>query len=396
MENNKVYVCEECGREFTDESELREVDGELYCNDCFDENFFICDHCGSVCSREEENAVFDMNDNISEVVCDNCCENGYYHCCEDCGRLIDESDSLCIDGNWICDNCRDTGDYGTCENCGDWHHIDNLYYDDRDCCYYCEYCYNEESDIISDYHCHDNTLEFFGDDKNNTVPYLGVELEIDKGIDADECAEYTKSIFPDNFIYFESDGSLSSYGFENITQPATLEYHLGLKNTYKDMFSNAVRLDYRSHNTSTCGLHVHFNRDFFEENEELYVTRLLYIVERFWNELTKFSRRSILNLQRWGAKYDETPEDVVKTWKTEKWNLNRYKAVNLTNDDTIEFRMFRGTLKLNTFIATLQLCHTLIMTAKNIDTEKIQSLRWEDLLQYDEIKAYWEEVKNRQ
>ena len=29
--------------------------------------------------------------------------------------------------------------------------------------------------------------------------------------------------------------------------------------------------------------------------------------------------------------------------------------MNLTNDDTIEFRMFRGTLKFNTLIATLQL-----------------------------------------
>ena len=31
----------------------------------------------------------------------------------------------------------------------------------------------------------------------------------------------------------------------------------------------------------------------------------------------------------------------------------RYTAVNLTNSDTVEIRMFRGTLKLNTLKATL-------------------------------------------
>lgn len=38
-----------------------------------------------------------------------------------------------------------------------------------------------------------------------------------------------------------------------------------------------------------------------------------------------------------------------------KGHGSRYTCVNLTNADTIEFRMFRGTLKLNTLIATLQL-----------------------------------------
>lgn len=38
-----------------------------------------------------------------------------------------------------------------------------------------------------------------------------------------------------------------------------------------------------------------------------------------------------------------------------KKQFERYTCVNLTNRSTIEFRMFRGTLKRNTFIATLQM-----------------------------------------
>ena len=38
----------------------------------------------------------------------------------------------------------------------------------------------------------------------------------------------------------------------------------------------------------------------------------------------------------------------------------RYTAVNLTNSDTVEIRMFRGTLKLNTLKATLQMVNHLV------------------------------------
>ena len=37
------------------------------------------------------------------------------------------------------------------------------------------------------------------------------------------------------------------------------------------------------------------------------------------------------------------------------YHSGRYTCVNLENPATIEFRMFRGTLKYNTLIATLQL-----------------------------------------
>ena len=41
----------------------------------------------------------------------------------------------------------------------------------------------------------------------------------------------------------------------------------------------------------------------------------------------------------------------------------RYTAVNLTNADTVEIRMFRGTLKLNTLKATLQMVNHLVEVA---------------------------------
>ena len=391
---NDYAECKNCGSIHKKNDMYTTNSGDIICEDCLNNgDYFVCDDCGDIFESSDMNDVYDSSGYVSSSVCCSCANN--YDICIDCEEFFESDAIRFVDGiGYVCDSCLENGYYGTCDSCGEWFREDDLEYHEHLDGYYCSDCYPND-EFISNYHSHDNDLEFFGDNKNNNVPYLGVELEIDKGRDNNECAKYSLSCFPNNFIYFEYDGSLNS-GFENITQPATLDYHYGEKNNYEKMFKNAIEMGYRSHDTNTCGFHVHFNRNFYDDNEELYVTRLLYLVEKFWDELVKFSRRDIDSLNRWAKKYDDTPENIVNEWKRDSWKLDRYQAVNLTNDNTIEFRMFRGTLKLNTFIATLQLCNTMIMTAKNIKSiEDIQSMKWEDLLCYDEVKKYWEEVKNR-
>ena len=54
----------------------------------------------------------------------------------------------------------------------------------------------------------------------------------------------------------------------------------------------------------------------------------------------------------------------------------RYTCVNLTNQDTIEFRMFRGTLKSNTLIATLQLVDRICDVAIYLSDDELKALSW--------------------
>ena len=54
----------------------------------------------------------------------------------------------------------------------------------------------------------------------------------------------------------------------------------------------------------------------------------------------------------------------------------RYTCVNLTNPDTIEFRMFRGTLKHNTLIATLQLVDRICDVAIHLSDEELKAMPW--------------------
>ena len=50
--------------------------------------------------------------------------------------------------------------------------------------------------------------------------------------------------------------------------------------------------------------------------------------------------------------------------------------MNLQNEDTIEFRIFRGTLKLNTLIATLQLVDRVCDVALYLSDEELKAMSW--------------------
>lgn len=59
-----------------------------------------------------------------------------------------------------------------------------------------------------------------------------------------------------------------------------------------------------------------------------------------------------------------------------KKNCGRYVAVKLCNYHTIEFRLFRGTLKYNTLIATLELVNQICELAVLMNDDEIAKLSW--------------------
>ena len=139
-------------------------------------------------------------------------------------------------------------------------------------------------------------------------------------------------------------------------------------------------LGYTSHQAGTCGLHVHVSRLAFgetEEQQDTAIARVLYFFEKHWEELLKFSRRTQHQLDQWASRYGykEQPMEILDHAKT-GYHGGRYTCVNLTNRDTIEFRMFRGTLKYNTLIATLQLVDRICDVAIYLSDDELKALSW--------------------
>lgn len=134
-----------------------------------------------------------------------------------------------------------------------------------------------------------------------------------------------------------------------------------------------------------------------EQDEK--IGHVLYLFERFWQELLRFSRRTQRQVAQWAARYGykDTGREIMEHAK--KAYQGRYTCVNLTNTDTIEFRIFRGTLKYNTLIATLQLVEKLCNVAVSLSEERLQALSWSDIMlgiepqRYPELVQYLKELR---
>ena len=329
----------------------------------------VCSHCGELIADENYGHI------NGEIICSECIDR-YCTTCERCGSLMWDSDSYGDDYTTLCRSCYENH-YTHCYDCDALIHNDDSYEYDGE--YYCRECYDNVccGDSIHDYNYKPEPI-FYGDGKR----YFGVELEIDIG--GKDCA-YADEILAvannsDEHIYIKSDGSLND-GMEIVTHPMTLEYHKNF--CWDDIMRKAVSLGYRSHQTSTCGLHIHVNRTAFSDNREEQdeiISRILYFIEHHWNELLKFSRRSEYTMNRWAARYgyEHTPKAIMD--KAKKGNNGRYAAVNLCNYHTVEFRMFRGTLKYNTFIAAIELVNRICDVAMYNTDDSIAKLSWSDFV----------------
>ena len=338
MEENKI-ICSHCGAEITDD-DYSMVNGQIVCSECVEQHTTICDRCGAIIWTSES-----YGDDYT-TLCHHCYQNHYTRC-SICNLLLHEDDCYNLNGEDLCNDC---------------------YHDEVDKCR-----------NIHDYNYKPEPI-FYGDSSR----YFGVELEIDgAGKDDDNAKELLRIANSDNNserVYIKGDGSLDD-GMEIISHPMSLEYHKQF--CWDEIMKKAVSLGYRSHQTSTCGLHIHVNRDSFgdsrDEQDEV-ISRILYFVETHWNEMLKFSRRSEYSMNRWAARYgfEKTGREILD--KAKKGSYGRYTAVNLCNYSTIEFRMFRGTLKYNTLIAALELVNAICDIAVGMSDEGLQKLSWSEFV----------------
>ena len=94
----------------------------------------------------------------------------------------------------------------------------------------------------------------------------------------------------------------------------------------------------------------------------------------------RFSRRTESQMSRWAARYGykNKPKEILDHAKSS--GDNRYTCVNITNWNTIEFRMFRGTLKYNTLIATLELVNQICEYAIRHSDDDLAKISWSEFV----------------
>lgn len=203
------------------------------------------------------------------------------------------------------------------------------------------------------------------------------KLDAEQNLTADEAVS---TALPRGLWHAKHDGSVS--GPEFASHPATLAYWRLARPHVTAMMKALLHGGMRSHDGDTCGLHVNIGTDAFTAHRT--VQRTMWdgiVVEEQRKDvdataahLERFARLVTMN-PRWSTRMSQRTHSSVSHWSPitgyldadynrERWardiaqhgsaGQNRYCVLNAENEGRVEFRLPRGTLRVDRFYAKLE------------------------------------------
>lgn len=279
---------------------------------------------------------------------------------------------ICVD----CANiCSDSDDIYSCDTCG--YYFDQTFYSDwrqRDLC---SECYDEEVECNEcGYYTHENSMDdhvcyrdssgiyeysykprpnFFGRDDY----YFGIELEVEDknewgcGIGADIVYDTLG-----DRVYCKHDGSLND-GFEIVSHPHSLAE---MQNLNWNFLRTLRSKGFRSWDTDTCGLHVHVSRTAFRKDGKRDEAHELRFQKLIYDNSTQVC--AIAGRQSSYARFMDKGKLVPKVKYGQ--SMDRYEAINVQNDHTLEIRVFKGSLRKERVLSAVEFIHSAIEYTRNM------------------------------
>lgn len=351
----------------------------------------ICRECGELIGLNTDQDYIEVDGNY---FCDQgCAESCGYFWCNYCESWQDGESHETHDGQIICDTCFENH-FRECDSCHEIFHEDDMHWDDYGDYCYCDNCWEEEDShqIIKSYHSSsrpDIEIQRTSEDSIQDATF-GTEIECEcVGCNCrDDVASAVDNIVNkcDDLFMFEDDGSLSDNGYETISQPFTMRWFKQNKELFEEMFKTMIDMGARSHDTNTCGFHVHFGRHFFGNKQNESIDRLVYLFEKYKTQLQVFSRRKSYNWCEFPRNRAYNNIEWSKLDEVKGLDKNAFKghhsAINLENYETIEIRIFKGTLNFKTYYATLELVNNIMHYVRDKSDEEVEKGEFEDILDY--------------
>jgi hypothetical protein len=370
--------CVKCG-EHAHYLDVEYVGAMWYCKTCLSESK-KCYNCKTwVIDTSKGKYVRTFND--GDKFCCARCFDHYFTTCKKCGQNV-VSSSICAysDGKHIntdlCKTCI-TDEHELCRDCGYYYRREALH---EELCISCtKNRLKPKKKEVRDYFFKPSMV--FVSKTTTEKDYMGFELEIAQG-DIGKGQEILTDV---KELYLKRDGSVPD-GFEIVSYPLTLRYHIDEMN-YAQLFEQLGNAGFKSHETHNCGLHVHISRDYFGDSprkQSKNIAAFLYLFQKFRNEITIFSRRNSLHYCKFYPFPVPTTTKITKYYQRAQYfnKRDRYMVLNFQNPNTVEVRLFRGTLGYNTFIASLQLVKLFadIAISKKYTSEKaLKEITWIDV-----------------
>ena len=289
-------------------------------------------------------------------------------CCHEVVNTNTDEDIIYSDtlNNWFHTNCLNSLDRcNSCDNAS--YHLEHGI---------CSRCMNSQS--IRNYSFRPNPIFHRVNNKQKSVVNI-----IGRGIG--------KS----NLFYSKSDGSLTEQGVEVVSHPFSWNFWKQYgKNIYDALFSALMSSGYYSAESSEGGMHIHVSKSSVNRTQ---LHKLLWFIYECPSFIKMIAQRS----SRWGSvswssliggyaneSFSKRRAYVSKIAKRKySPRAERYTAINMQPNDTIEFRMFNGTLNIMTLSKSIEFIHSLLSycsqtSFKDIVNNKSETVRVEGYLKF--------------
>lgn len=214
------------------------------------------------------------------------------------------------------------------------------------------------------------------------ILHFGVEIEVDVKYDQDNYdndiilegnnfASLTSiigSAFPSTELFYcKTDSSLSDDGIEVVSHPFSWNFWKTYGQTiYDTLFSTIRSSGYYSAEGAETGMHIHISKSAIRTSQLL---KLLWFVYESPNFIELIAQRtSDYGLATYSSLMGYTPDSFkdklskMTAIAKRKFssNADRYTALNMEPSQTVEFRIFKGTLNIMTLSKAIEFIHSLL------------------------------------
>jgi len=206
---------------------------------------------------------------------------------------------------------------------------------------------------------------FYKEREEKKPLYFGIELEVQGPNKSGTYRDWNRDVrkFPD-FVYCKDDSSVIG-GYEIVSHPTSFKWLVKNRILWSSILK-IRKIGYKSYNTDCCGMHIHMNKSKFNSIEIYKYDYFIRSNEKFIRDISQRTKR---NLSKW-AGIDRDGEYKSTRKAKERFGGERHVAFNVNNRETVELRIFRGTLNPKSFYKNIEFCHSLYYFLKNCSLAK--------------------------
>lgn len=407
----KPRPCHACGKMFPSHRHaitLGARDAALFfCSNSCQGQFGCCIECGGIHRREFFHRPTSRPESVSRLpepgLCPACYERSKRRCSL-CNTRISRYEMQDVrgpgperEGISICWSCFDQHNI-PCSHCERQHmswdlHVLEGETDRR----LCNNCLERWESRIYQYNWRPKRFIHHGE-----PPLYGIEIETDHF--PNPAGLYSRRIHHlsenERFFYMKRDGSLSN-GFELVFHPRSMESWEGSWPRVEEILASIEEFGGKAFRTDTCGFHVHRSK---WDLKDIDYMKICLLLKRWKARLLKVAQRNNNRYAGWNIFDDRLPQPSRNNASSVKrqgfrfikngdHTLERYQCVNFgSNPDSIEFRIFKGSIFGPTLKAYIAFTHFFVEFATS---RLISELSMDSVLKHKlSIPSLWDEFCN--